>query len=228
MRTDSVRLADHSTLIFIGWFFSQNASAAVVDDSGQDGDDEGGSLQTSTAVPTPPSTLMDRVTGVINSVKQQATETLDGNSGMLNRLQPSSGAAAKAAAATASGDGGGGSGGGGGGRITENRIMGDDALGRLQQTKGRAVAAAKKVMDETMHKLTSTVNDIKRTISGNDEDDEGGDRRVSNALDGLFRAVGSEGWAAINYASDVINETADRAKIAVEKQQQQKTRRSQK
>lgn len=157
---------------------------------------------------------MDRVSGVMGSVKQQAGETLDGAGNaatLLNRLHPKTGPKGLE----------------GGGRNTENRLVGDDVLGRFQETKGRTVAAAKKVVDETMHKLQTTVDDIKNTISGDDKEDAGGDRRISNALDSLLRAVGSEGKAAFEYASNVINETADRAKAAVEKAQQQKQRRLQ-
>lgn len=165
---------------------------------------------------------MDRVSGVMGSVKQQAGETLDGAGNaatLLNRLHPKTGPKGL--------EGAGGGGGGGGGRNTENRLVGDDVLGRFQETKGRTVAAAKKVVDETIYKLQSTVDDIKRTVSGDDQEDAGGDRRISNALDSLLRAVGSEGKAAFEYASDVINETADRAKAAVEKAEQQKQRRPQ-
>lgn len=161
---------------------------------------------------------MDRVSGVMGSVKQQAGETLDGAGNaatLLNCLHPKTGQKALEG------------GSGGGGRNTENRLVGDDVLGRFQETKGRTVAAAKKVVDETMQKLQSTVDEIKHTISGDDKEDAGGDRRISNALDSLLRAVGSEGKAAFEYASNVINETADRAKAAVEKAQQQKQRRLQ-
>jgi len=158
---------------------------------------------------------MDRVSGVMDSVKMQASETLDGAGAaagnaatVLSRLQPS---VTKPMSEI-----------GGGKRITEKKLPpGDNALGRLQETKGRTVAAAKKVMDETIHKLQSTVSDIRRTVSGDDRDDVGGDRRISTALDSLLRAVGSEGKAVFEYASDVINETADRAKAAVDKAQQQ-------
>lgn len=112
----------------------------------------------------------------------------------------------------------------GGVRTTENKLVGGDAIGRLQETKGRTLTAAKKVMDESVHKLQSTVDGIRRAVIGDDRDDAGGDRRVSDALDSLFRAVESEGKAAFEYASDVINETADRAKAAVEKARQQKQR----
>lgn len=147
------------------------------------------------------------MSGAMNGVGQGAIETLDGAGGavaasVLGRAGPSPGA-----------------------RNTENRLAGDDALGRLQQTRGRALAAAKKAVDETVHKLTSTVDGIRRTVSGDDGDDEGGDRRVSDALDGLLRAVGAEGRAAFDYASDVINETADRAKAAVERARLQQKQR---
>jgi len=182
------------------WFFSQNGSAAAVNVAAAEDETE------------PPPTLMDRVSGVVRGVKQHADETLDeaGNAAsVLDRLQPAGPKRSEA-------------------RNTENRLVKDDALGRLQETKGRTVAAAKRVMDETIHKLQTTVDDIKRTVSGDDEDDAGGDRRISHALDSLFRAVGSEGKAAFEYASEVINETADRAKAAVEKaQQQQKQRKPQ-
>lgn len=152
---------------------------------------------------------MGRVSGVMmDSVKQQAVETLDGAgdaASSLGRLQ----SAAKSPADS------GGVGGGGGGI----------AINRLQETKGRTIIAAKRVVDETVHKIQSTVDGIKRTISGDDQDDEGGDRRVSAAFESLLRAVGSEGKAAFAFASDVINETADRAKTAVEKSQRQKAPR---
>lgn len=160
---------------------------------------------------------MDRVSGVMSSVKQQAGETLDGAgnaASLLNRLHPKTGPLGLE----------GSSGSGGSGRNTENRLVGDDVLGRFQETKGRTVAAAKKMVDETIYKLQSTMDDIKRTVSGDDKEDAGGDRRISNALDSLLRAVGSEGKAAFEYASNVINETADRAKAAVVKAQQQKQR----
>ncbi|KAL5243836.1 hypothetical protein ACI65C_011246 [Semiaphis heraclei] len=158
-----------------------------------------------------------RVSGVVDSVKLQASETLDGAGAaagsaatVLSRLQPS---VTKPMSDV---------GGSGGLHVTEKKLQpGDNALGRLQETRGRTVAAAKKVMDETIHKLQSTVNDIRLTISGNDRDDVGGDRRISNAMDSLLRAVGTEGKAVFEYASDVINETADRAKAAVDKAQQQ-------
>uniref|UniRef100_A0A2S2P293 Uncharacterized protein n=1 Tax=Schizaphis graminum TaxID=13262 RepID=A0A2S2P293_SCHGA len=161
---------------------------------------------------------MDRVTGVMDSVKQQASETLDGAgsaagnaASVLSRLQPAS---TKPVSEV------------GGSRTAEKKLQsGDNTLGRLQETKGRTVAAAKKVVDETIHKLQSTVSDIRNTITGDDRDDVGGDRRISSALDGLLRAVGTEGKAVFEYASDVINETADRAKAAVDKAQQQQKRR---
>lgn len=163
-----------------------------------------------------PTSLMDRVTGVMNSVKQQADETLDGAgnaASMLSRLQPAVGTRGPDSGA----------------RKTENRLVGDDALNRLQETKGRTVNAAKKVIDETVHKFQATVDEIKRTVTGGssvgDDEDPAGDRRVSTALDNLLRAVGSEGRAAFNFASDVINETADRAKEAVDKAQQQRQQR---
>jgi len=164
---------------------------------------------------------MDRVSGVMDSVKQQASETLDGAgaaagnaASVLSRLQPGT---TKPVTRVD------GVGGGAVSRVAEKKSpSGDHALGRMQETKGRTVAAAKKVMDETIHKLQSTVNDIRRTVSGDDRDDVGGDRRISNALDGLFRAVGTEGKAVFEYASDVINETADRAKAAVDKAQQRR------
>jgi len=154
-----------------------------------------------------PSSLMDKVSGVMHSVKQQADETLVG-SPMLNRLQTTGPKWSE----------------GGVARNTENKLVKDDALGRLQETKGRTMAAAKKVMDETILKMQTTVEEIKRTVSGDDREDAGGDRRISHALDSLFRAVGSESKAAFQYASDVINETADRAKAAVERTQRQKQR----
>lgn len=162
---------------------------------------------------------MDRVTGVMDSVKQQASETLDGAgsaagnaASVLSRLQP---ATTKQVSEV-----------GGGSRTAEKKLQsGDNTLGRLQETKGRTVAAAKKVVDETIHKLQSTVSDIRRTVTGDDRDDVGGDRRISSALDGLLRAVGTEGKAVFEYASDVINETADRAKAAVDKAQLQQKRR---
>ncbi|XP_015376295.1 PREDICTED: uncharacterized protein LOC107170644 [Diuraphis noxia] len=161
--------------------------------------------------------LMDRMSGVVDSVKLQASETLDGAgaaagnaASVLSRLQPS---VTKPMSEF---------GGSGGLHVTEKKLQSsDNALGRLQETRGRTVAAAKKVMDETIQKLQSTVNDIRLTISGNDRDDVGGDRRISNAMDSLLRAVGTEGKAVFEYASDVINETADRAKAAVDKAQQQ-------
>lgn len=156
----------------------------------------------------------------MDSVKQQASETLDGAgsaagsaASVLSRLQPGSAKQTSEA-------------GGSGLRAPEKKLpTGDNTLGRLQETKGRTVAAAKKVVDETIHKLQSTVSDIRRTISGDDWEDVGGDRRISSALDGLFRAVGTEGKAVFEYASDVINETADRAKAAVEKAQLQQNKR---
>lgn len=154
---------------------------------------------------------------MIDSVKQQASETLDGAgdaASALGRWKPT---VNKSPSEGGGGGGGGGGGAGGGGA----------AMNRLQETKGRTVAAAKRVVDETVHKLQSTVDGIKRTISGDDQDDEGGDRRVSAAFESLLRAVGSEGKAAFAYASDVINETADRAKVAVEKAQRQKLQRRQ-
>ncbi|XP_025194762.1 uncharacterized protein LOC112594274 [Melanaphis sacchari] len=189
-------------------------SASGSDDENGGGGGDGAVVSGEGTTPSP--SLMDRVTGVMDSVKQQASETLDGAgtaagnaASALGRLQPGK---IKPASEV----------GGGGLRAPEKKLpSGDNAMGRLQETKGRTVAAAKKVMDETIHKLQSTVDDIRLTISGNDRDDVGGDRRISNALDGLLRAVGSEGKAVFEYASDVINETADRAKAAVDKAQQQ-------
>lgn len=194
------------------FFHVQNGSAAGDDTGGTNDDGGGGGASAAVAAESSPPTLMDRVSGVMDSVKQQAAETLDGAgnaASALTHLRPPSAAE------------------GGGARVTENRLVGGDALDRLQQTKGRAVAAAKRVVDETVHKLTSTMDGIRRTIGGNDADDEGGDRRVSDALDGLFRAVGSESRAAFDYASDVINETADRAKAAVDRAQRQRRPRPQ-
>jgi len=191
--------------------------------SGSDDEDGGGGGGVSGAVvggegTSPSPSLMDRVTGVMDSVKQQASETLDGAgsaagnaASVLSRLQPAS---TKPVSEV------------GGSRTAEKKLQsGDNTLGRLQETKGRTVAAAKKVVDETIHKLQSTVSDIRNTITGDDRDDVGGDRRISSALDGLLRAVGTEGKAVFEYASDVINETADRAKAAVDKAQQQQKRR---
>lgn len=152
-----------------------------------------------------------------NSVKEQAVETIDGTGNAAIRLSSARGL--EGVGVIGSGIGG------GGGGHTENRLMGDDVMNRLQTTKGRTVAAAKKVVDETINKLQSTVDGIRRTISGDDQDDAGGDKRISTAVDTLLRTVGSEGMAAFEFASDVINETADRAKAAVEKAQQQKLRR---
>ncbi|XP_026814026.1 uncharacterized protein LOC113554399 [Rhopalosiphum maidis] len=195
--------------------------------SGSDDEDGGGGGGVSSAVvggegTSPSPSLMDRVTGVMDSVKQQASETLDGAgsaagnaASVLSRLQP---ATTKQVSEVG--------GGGGGSRTAEKKLQsGDNTLGRLQETKGRTVAAAKKVVDETIHKLQSTVSDIRRTVTGDDRDDVGGDRRISSALDGLLRAVGTEGKAVFEYASDVINETADRAKAAVDKAQTQQKRR---
>ncbi|XP_022180335.1 uncharacterized protein LOC111040657 [Myzus persicae] len=198
------------------------ASASGNDDEGVDGGVGGSVVDVGEAVTLAPS-LMDRVSGVMDSVKMQASETLDGAGAaagktvsVLSRLQPSVTKPVSEVGGAA-----------GGLHVTEKKLpSGDHALGRLQETKGRTVAAAKKVMDETIHKLQSTVSDIRRTVSGDDRDDVGGDRRISNALDSLLRAVGSEGKAVFEYASDVINETADRAKAAVDKaQQQQKPQR---
>jgi len=187
--------------------FSQNASAASgvteVTTAAEEDEEES---------PSSPSSLVGKVSGVMHSVKQQADETLDVTGNAMNRAQQLMGSKRSE---------------NGGARNTENRLMKDDALGRLQETKGRTMTAAKKVMDETIHKLQTTVDDIKRTVSGDDGDDTGGDRRISHALDNLFRAVESEGKAVFEYASDVINETADRAKVAVEKAQQQKQRKPQ-
>ncbi|KAE9530569.1 hypothetical protein AGLY_011031 [Aphis glycines] len=185
----------------------------------EDGDGGGGAVVVGEGT-TPSPTLMDRVTGVMDSVKQQASETLDGAgsaagsaASVLSRLQP--GLTKQTSEVS-----------GNGLRAPEKKLpTGDNTLGRLQETKGRTVAAAKKVVDETIHKLQSTVSDIRRTISGDDWEDAGGDRRISSALDGLFRAVGTEGKAVFEYASDVINETADRAKAAVEKAQSQQNKR---
>lgn len=193
----------------------------VASASGNDGEDDGGggvSVVDGGEGVTPSPSLMDRVSGVMDSVKMQASETLDGAGAVagnaatvLSRLQPS---VTKPVSEVG--------GGGGGLRITDKKLpSGDNALGRLQETKGRTVAAAKKVMEETIHKLQSTVSDIRRTVTGDDRDDVGGDRRISNAVDSLLRAVGTEGKAVFEYASDVINETADRAKAAVERAQQQ-------
>ncbi|XP_003248914.2 uncharacterized protein LOC100569994 [Acyrthosiphon pisum] len=220
----SRRLLSGFLVIALTMSVLHNATAASA--SGNDGEDDGGgggtgggSIVDGGEGVTPSPSLMDRVSGVVDSVKMQASETLDGAgaaagnaASVLSRLQPS---VTKPMSEI-------GSGGGGGMRITEKKLpSGDNALGRLQETKGRTVAAAKKVMDETIHKLQSTVSDIRRTISGDDRDDVGGDRRISNAMDSLLRAVGTEGKAMFEYASDVINETADRAKAAVDKAQQQ-------
>ncbi|XP_060866792.1 uncharacterized protein LOC132942437 [Metopolophium dirhodum] len=208
-----------SGFLMIALTMSVLHNATVASASGNDGGGGagGGSVVDGGEGVTPSPSLMDRVSGVMDSVKMQASETLDGAgaaagnaASVLSRLQPS---VTKPISEI---------GGGGGIRITEKKLpSGDNALGRLQETKGRTVAAAKKVMDETIHKLQSTVSDIRRTVSGDDRDDVGGDRRISNALDSLLRAVGTEGKAVFEYASDVINETADRAKAAVDKAQQQ-------
>jgi hypothetical protein len=200
-----------SGFLVIALIMSVLHNATATSANGNDGEDDGGGVA---ATPSP--TLIDRVSGVMDSVKMQASETLDGAGAaagnaayVLSRLQPS---ATKPMSEI----------GGGGLRVSEKKLpSGDNALGRLQETKGRTVAAAKKVLDETIHKLQSTVSDIRRTVSGDDRDDTGGDRRISNALDSLLRAVGTEGKAVFEYASDVINETADRAKAAVDKAQQQ-------
>lgn len=157
--------------------------------------------------PPPPPPLTDGASGVMRDVKQHADETLDeaGNAASASDRQRA--AAPKRPAARLD---------------TENRLVKEDALGRLRETKGRAAAAAKRLMDETVHKLQTAVDDARRAASGDDQDDAGGDRRIGHALDALFRTVGSEGRAAFAYASDVINETADRAKAAVEKARRQK------
>jgi len=178
-------------------FFPQNGSAAVNVTAAED----------ETESPPPPQ-LTDRVSGAARGVEQHADGTSDGAGNAASAAQRTGPRRSEA-------------------RNTENRLVKDDALGRLQETKGRTVAAAKRVMDETIHKLQTTVDDIKRTVSGDDEEDAGGDRRISHALDNLFRAVGSEGKAAFEYASEVINETADRAKAAVDKAQRQKQRKPQ-
>ncbi|XP_025419235.1 uncharacterized protein LOC112689644 [Sipha flava] len=184
-------------VIFLMASILHNASGAAVG-TGHDGNEDSGGAEDPTTAQSP--SLVDRMSSVMNSVKQQATETLDSAghapAPVLNRLQ------------------------GGGPRYnTENKLLGANALDRLQETKGRTVAAAKRVMDETVHKLQSTVDDIRRTVSGDDWGDVGGDKKISNALDSLFRAVGSESKAMFKYASDALNETAERAKAAVERTQ---------
>jgi len=84
------------------------------------------------------------MSGVMDSVKMQASETLDGvgtAAFVLSRIQPS-------VTKPMSGIGGSRL------RITEKKLpSGDNALGRPKEAKGRTVAAAKKVMDDTIHKL---------------------------------------------------------------------------
>lgn len=85
----------------------------------------------------------------------------------------------------------------GAGGETENKPVGGDASKRPRPTEDKAA----------------------------DEGTAGGREETDGALDRLLGAVGSEGKAAFDYASDVINETADRAEAAVEKSRLGKRRR---
>lgn len=147
------------------------------DDKGGDGGGIGGAVVGGEGT-TPSPSLMDRVTGVMDSVKQQVSETIDGigsATSVLSRLRPDT---IKQTSEV----------GGNGLQAPEKKLLsGDNTLGPSQETKGRTVATSKKVVDETIHKLQSTVSDIRRTISGDDLNDVSGDRRISSSLDGLFR-----------------------------------------
>ncbi|XP_050424347.1 uncharacterized protein LOC126835660 [Adelges cooleyi] len=134
----------------------------------------------------------DKLTGLVASVKQQASETLDNLQAgtVLNKLpaQVTDGL-----------------------RNTENKLIGDDALNRLESSKRETVAKAKKMMDEALLKLKSTVEQLK--IKHSDGDD------VTNTLDTLLEKIEIDGKAAFDYTSNVLNETAQKAKAAVEKAQ---------
>ncbi|XP_027852154.2 uncharacterized protein LOC114131189 isoform X3 [Aphis gossypii] len=147
------------------------------DDKGGEDGSIAGSVVSGEGTTLSPS-LLDRVIVVMYSIKQQASKTLNragSAASVLSHLQPGT---TKQTLEV------------GGIRLRAPKKKlpsGENTLGRLQETKGRTVAATKKVVDETIHKLQSTVSDIRRTISGEDLSDVSGDRRRSSSLDSLFR-----------------------------------------
>ncbi|KAE9530829.1 hypothetical protein AGLY_011291 [Aphis glycines] len=151
--------------------------ASKSNDEGGGGGVDGGAIVGSEGTTLLPS-LMDRVTDLMDSFKQQASETLDeagSAASVLSRLRPGTNKQTSEV-------------GGNGLQASEKKIpSGDNNLVRLQEIKGRTMAAAKKVVDETIHKPQTTVSDIRRTIIGDDWDDVGGNRKISSSLDGLFR-----------------------------------------
>ncbi|XP_027852152.2 uncharacterized protein LOC114131189 isoform X1 [Aphis gossypii] len=151
--------------------------ASKSNDEGGGGGGDGGAIVGSEGTTLLPS-LMDQVTDWMDSFKQQASETLDeagSAASVLSRLRPGTNKQTSEL-------------GGNGLRASKKKLpSGDNTLVRLQETKGRTMAAAKKVVDETIHKPETTVSDIRRTIIGDDWDDVGGNRRISSSLDGLFR-----------------------------------------
>ncbi|KAE9530632.1 hypothetical protein AGLY_011094 [Aphis glycines] len=171
--------------LFAEWFLGDHlnygrpgprTSANKSDDKGGEDGGIAGSVVSGEGTTLSPS-LLDRVIVVMYSIKQQASKTLNragSAASVLNRLQPGT---TKQTLEV----------GGIGLRAPEKKLpSGENTLGRLQETKGRTVAATKKVVDETIHKLQSTVNDIGRTISSDDLDDVSGERRRSSSLDSLF------------------------------------------
>ncbi|XP_050522776.1 uncharacterized protein LOC126895204 [Daktulosphaira vitifoliae] len=145
-----------------------------------------------TTIETAQPSIENKLTDFVKTLKQQASATLDSvENTVLNKIP---------AQVTDNL------------RNTENKLIGDEALDRLESSKRDTITKAKQLLNDAMLKLKNTVEELKMKHAQAEED-------VSSTLDNIFEKIETDGKAAFDYTSSVLSETAEKAKAAVEKSQ---------